>query len=335
MVKKIIVKKILTDEETELMKGQKLPKGYFKTIIRENVDVYTEDGIPLLRFRKKALPQKNVQDAYDNLIEHAKKVSRQRGVCAGAHRKDKKKGESNIIRSNIVGYFDNLTLMQKYLIKKNNLKKVNCRQTAFTANFPEKWQKVIPLIQDIGKQYKKLFPKQYAYQYRKAHQTVYVIKGTPFSTVTTNLNVQTAAHTDKGNLEKSFGNLVVIGKGNYKGGYTGYPQYGVAVDVQTGDFLAMNIHLLHGNTPIEGKPGEFERMSLVSYLREGIVNKCKDDKRILPANYFGEKGRKITPKPGRKRKTAKKSKKGKKNKTAKKGKGKKKTSKKKKIFGIF
>ena len=69
---------------------------------------------------------------------------------------NKKKGESNVIKSNIIGYFDNLTLMQKYLIKKNNLKKVNCRQTAFTANFPEKWQKVIPLIQDIGKQYKNI-----------------------------------------------------------------------------------------------------------------------------------------------------------------------------------
>ena len=67
----------------------------------------------------------------------------------------------------------------------------------------------------------------------------------------------------------------------------------VAVDVQTGDFLAMNIHLLHGNTPIEGKPGEFERLSLVSYLREGIVEKCKDDKRILPANYFVKKVEKL------------------------------------------
>ena len=52
MVKRLLLK-ILTDEETEMMKGRKLPKGYFKTILRENADVYTEDGIPLLRFRKK------------------------------------------------------------------------------------------------------------------------------------------------------------------------------------------------------------------------------------------------------------------------------------------
>ena len=34
-------------------------------------------------------------------------------------------------------------------------KKHYCRQTGFTADNPEKWAKIVPLMQDIDKQYKK------------------------------------------------------------------------------------------------------------------------------------------------------------------------------------
>ena len=30
-------------------------------------------------------------------------------------------------------------------------------------------------------------------------------------------------------------------EGKYKGGYTGFPQYGVCVDVRHGDFLGMDV----------------------------------------------------------------------------------------------
>ena len=224
--------------------------------------------------------------------------------------------------------------MQKYMVKKNNLKTPKCRQTGFTASEPEKWKKIVPLIQDIAEQYKKLFPEYYKYQFKQADKTVYRIPGTPFSTVTTNLNLQTAAHTDRGNLARSMGNLVVIEKGKYKGGYTGFPQYGVAVDVRSGDFLGMDIHQVHGNTPIESKDENHERLSLVSYLREKIVEKCQDDKKILPGDYFKDKKNKDKAKKkaaSAKKKAAKKTKK----KTPK-SKSKRKTAKKKsKILGIF
>ena len=284
MVKKVIVKKILSDEETEKIKGTVLPKGYFKQVFKEDIDVYTEDGKPLLRFRKGVLSQKNVDQAYENMIDHARKLTSNRGMTAGKQKGKKFTIKSNKpIRSNVMGYFDGTTIMQRYMIKKNNLKVPKCRQTGFTANNPEKWKKIVPLMQDIGKQYKNLFPKQYNYQLKQAKKTVYRIEGTPFSTLTTNLNLQTAAHTDRGNLDNSMGNLVVIEKGKYKGGYTGYPQYGVAVDVRSGDFLGMDIHQVHGNTPIEGKEGEYERLSLVSYLREKIVHYSPAaQRRLLP-----------------------------------------------------
>ena len=103
-------------------------------------------------------------------------------------------------------------------------------------------------------------------------------------TVTTNLNVQTGCHQDKGDFKKGFGNLVVIEKGHYSGGYIGFPEYGIGVDLRTGDFLGMNVHKLHANTPIESE-GEHERLSFVSYLREDLIKKTQEID-LLPIDYF-------------------------------------------------
>ena len=108
MVKKLIVKNI-TDEQLKELKGTKLPSNYFKTIIKEDVDVYTEDGKPLLKFRKNVLDRKIIDIAYDNMIDHAK-VSSQRGTYAN---KDKQKAHwktNEPVRSNIMGYYDTLSL---------------------------------------------------------------------------------------------------------------------------------------------------------------------------------------------------------------------------------
>ena len=64
----------------------------------------------------------------------------------------------------------------------------------------------------------------------------------------------------------------------YKGSHTGFPQYGVAVDCRQGDFLAMDVHQVHGNSPFEPQDETSQRISLVSYLREGIIKKCKGQK---------------------------------------------------------
>ena len=72
---------------------------------------------------------------------------------------------------------------------------------------------------------------------------------------------------------------MVIEKGApYKGSYTGFPQYGVAVDCRTGDFLAMDVHQVHANTTFEPQDETSQRVSLVSYLREGIIKRCGDQK---------------------------------------------------------
>ena len=45
-----------------------------------------------------------------------------------------------------------------------------------------------------------------------------------------------------------FGNLTVLERGKYHGGYTVFPQFGIGVDARSGDFLSMDVHQWHSNT---------------------------------------------------------------------------------------
>ena len=182
--------------------------------------------------------------------------------------------------SNILGYFDKWSISQKATFKNSGIRYPGpCRLCTYNVKFPEKWAKVVPLIKEIDEQYQKLCPKEHEDQLKAARSTPFHIRGTAFSTVTTNLNFRTAAHTDSGDWPTGFGNLVVIERGSpYKGAYTGFPQYGVAVDCRTGDFLAMDVHQIHGNSPMEPEDDTSQRLSLVNYLREGIIKKCGNQK---------------------------------------------------------
>jgi len=273
------VKKILTDEETEKSLRKFFVEKDFPLILREDADVFNEEGKLLLRFRKQVLSQKSLDKAYEGLKEVIKGKSRDRGVASGS-KPGLDTGEKKSVMSNIIGYFDKWTIGQKGTFKHSNIQKPGqCRFTSFNANYPEKFQQAIPLIKEIDEQYKQLCPEEYASQRKAARSTPFHIKGTSFSTVTTNLNFRTAAHQDTGDWPTGFGNLVVIERGSpYKGAYTGFPQYGVAVDCRNGDFVAMDVHQVHANTPLEPEDETSQRISLVSYLREGIVKNCGKQK---------------------------------------------------------
>jgi hypothetical protein len=84
------------------------------------------------------------------------------------------------------------------------------------------------------------------------------------------VNYQTATHTDKGDDDEGFGNLAVIEHGKYTGGETCFPQYGLGVDVRTGDILFMDVHQPHSNLPIVKKEEDTIRLSIVCYLRKKV-----------------------------------------------------------------
>ena len=268
------VKADLTDEQTEAMNGKILTNRAFKDVIDHDADVYTVDGKLLLRFRKNVLPKENIQSFYDAVIDFAHNKTATRGASSGSNVKDVKYNKP--IKSNIYGYFDQWTLFHKHIFKVLKMKPFSpVRVSRFTTEWPEKFKQCFPLIKNIDDMYKKLVPSSYKFQRSCADQTAFRIPDTAFTTFTTNISNQIGCHKDSGNLKESFGNLVVIEKGKYEGCFTGYPQYKVAVDVRMCDFVAMNIHQIHSNSPLRLKSDDAERLSIVCYLRQGVYENSK------------------------------------------------------------
>ena len=204
---------------------------------------------------------------------------------------------SNVSQSNIAGYYDRPD-RNNYNNNYNNKNKTKktlipmCRTTQFTKKNVEKWNNTIPLIKEADKLFKKLVPDRYKIQLDRANKTPkFQIANTAYSTITINYNWRTATHCDKGDLDEGFGNLIVLEKSksksklksksknsensdgyieDYSGGYLGFPRWGICVDVRQGDFLAMDVHEFHSNTPIIGDG----RLSVVCYLRKKMIN-CK------------------------------------------------------------
>ena len=212
---------------------------------------------------------------------------------------------NNQVASMPIGYFD----------ADNKMCKLPCRLTHFTRTNFEKYQEGFKFLQKIDSLYKKLTPKEYKRQLDRSNKKPHLkIPGTSFSTITINRNFRTALHRDAGDFREGFGNLTVIERGKYHGGYTVFPQFGVGINLRNNDFVAMDVHQWHSNTPMYeteedkaynesipkvykdnpgiGTAGIYElytRISFVCYLREKIL-KCPDviDPRFLTKSGHGK-----------------------------------------------
>jgi hypothetical protein len=149
------------------------------------------------------------------------------------------------------------------------------RATSYTAREPEKFAMAYPFLQTLAKGFKDLLPWRYNNQMEAAKRVDprFLVPETPFTTITVNKTFRTAAHYDAGDLTTGLSNLLVLSNnGNYTGGYLIAPEYRVAVNVRPGDLLLINNHeVMHGNTPIVLGDEEAERVSLVCYFREKML----------------------------------------------------------------
>lgn len=304
------VKKNISDEKMDAMKGKFIQPSQIDFIIKDNADVYAVDsdsdsdsdsvsdsetvgkGVKsgskngkklLIRFRKNKLTKSKIEDFYENVIEFAEIETTARGVASGS--KNRITGLNPKIKSNVLGYIDKLSVSQKAILKRKGVKILPVRETRFTRDYPDKYAKVVPLVKEIDEYYEKYAPDYYKKQKQKANQTPFKICGTSFTTVTTNVNFQTAIHKDKGDDEEGFGNLVVIEKGKYSGAETCFPQYGIGVDVRYGDVLYMNVHEWHANLPMKKSGEDAKRLSIVCYLRYNLWDMTKHMSKNTMANH--------------------------------------------------
>ena len=280
------VKKNITDAGMEKYKHQFVTPSQIDLIINGDADVFAvtdrigerhHDGRLLLKFRKGKLSKDKIDTFYENMIDFARTTSTNRKLTSGLRTKTRSKKEKDLAAmTNIVGYFDSLGPSQKMLLKKHGVKlNPAVRETRFNMLYPDKFKKLIPLIREIDSYYEKNVPDHYKRQHRKAKQTYFKIADTAFTTVTTNVNYKTTIHTDRGDDAEGFGNLVVIERGKYTGGETCFPQYGIGVNVRTGDVLFMVVHEWHGNLPIHLENKDAVRLSIVCYLRHRLWEKTR------------------------------------------------------------
>lgn len=346
--KEVIVKPVMTNDEIKAREGTYFSEKEVDKIYDEDVDVYridpdTGDKKLLLKFRKNVFSDKEIKIGWEGFYQTAA-ASRNRGAAAGPidlksmywkkrnpveitkwstrymqNGKLSKMRVNNNVMSSVLGFFEKTPFMG-----------LPCRLTSYTQRFFKQYKHGIPFIEAIDDKFKKLVPDAHAEQYAAAsRKPMYRIANTAFSSVTLNRNFRTALHMDDGDFRQGFGNLSVIERGEYSGGCTLMPQYGIGVDVRTGDFLAMDVHQWHCNTELHETPEQakrnkelpdiykddptigtqgatknYTRISFVCYLREKLRN-CQesDTRKYYKKIHFDQKkgtlGKTKTRKHGR------------------------------------
>ena len=101
------------DDKLEKVMDKKLKRSDIKDFIHDDADVYTKEGKLLLRFRKNKLSKEMTDEFYENVINFAVKKTANRGSASGS--KSKNVYDNPKIMSNILGYFDKLSPIQKLM----------------------------------------------------------------------------------------------------------------------------------------------------------------------------------------------------------------------------
>jgi hypothetical protein len=203
---------------------------------------------------------------FEEWVESTKKLS-EAEMIAEANRVIKKyvcaTTYANGVMSGIAGWFDRYPRIPFG------------RATSYTAREPEKFAMAYPFLQSLAKGFKDLLPWRYNNQMEAAKKLDprFLVPETPFTTVTVNKSFRTACHFDAGDLTSGLSNLLTLtNNGNYRGCHLVAPEYRVAVNPRPGDLLLINNHeVMHGNTQIELLDEEAERISLVVYFREKML----------------------------------------------------------------
>ena len=170
---------------------------------------------------------------------------------------------ANSVHSGIAGWFDRYPRIPYG------------RATSYTRDHFDKFKMSYPFLQQLAQGFKDLLPWRYNNQMQAASKLdkSYLVPETPFTTITVNKSFRTACHFDAGDLNSGLSNLLTLSNnGNYTGCYLVAPEYRVAINIRPGDLLLINNHeVMHGNTEIVCHDEIAERISLVCYFREKML----------------------------------------------------------------
>ena len=280
----------------------------FNDIINEDCDLYNKDtGDLVFSFKKKVIP-KELYDIDPKIVKHSKDGSVNRGNAAGSattsgllkgkenwsakpkYLCDKdgnkiqdgeaghtaffryedgrisKRARSNTVSSQSIGGF-------------NRNAALPCRLTYFTKNNLEEYKSIFPLTTYISDLYFSYVPDKWLNQFSKYENSPkeYVIPDSNFSTLTINQDFRTASHKDSGDCKTGLTCFTVKNCGSWSGGELCFPNYELGLNIEEGDLLLFNPHVIHSNNSLKGSG----RMSFVLYLRDKM-DRCYEGKHALP-----------------------------------------------------
>lgn len=140
------------------------------------------------------------------------------------------------------------------------------RLSAWTATHMAEYEAAWPCLQKASDLLRACYPHHWQRQMARAAAADARIGNTAFSTATVNWRFRSALHADKGDFKDGMGCIFMQTTGE-GGGELLFPEYGLAVRMQTGDVLFFNPHLWHCTAPFSD---DNERISVVCYFREKL-----------------------------------------------------------------
>jgi hypothetical protein len=165
----------------------------------------------------------------------------------------------------------------------------------------DKFKLCYPYMRKLNSLFAELVPERYGRQKKVAKsidKRFIVAEDTAFSTITVNKNYRTTAHRDGANYTPGFSNLSTVTKGDigWEGGLFVLPEYRIAVNLRPGDALLVdNAGIIHGNTEMIPPAGldieDMERISMVSYMRDGMQELKSKEYEDARREYVTERSR--------------------------------------------
>lgn len=278
-------------------------------IFRGNIDIFAvEKGkkILIVSLRKGVFTDKELEDAYPSFrhfYEETNYWSDNRGGYSGQMERKhnilsdgtiSRQGRCLSVPSGMAGYQEQIGGRWKFP-----------RETAFLQHHPEKWEKIVPVLQKTSLRMSKepAMKKRYMAQKEAVNKTCsdYIVKNSVFTTIAVNNCVAAAYHQDSRDLKEGMGAMLVYRRGTYEGFELVIPEYGFALDMQHGDLVFFNPCIWHANFLPRSSVGEqhedWERISVVMYFRASLT-KALPPEEALAKVKARENLRLVEPLPG-------------------------------------
>lgn len=258
------MKSLIVSKKSKKVEGIMAQEDDYSVLLDEDCVVKRDDGSLLCILLKGALSKKNVVSAW-TAVSKDDFYTYNRGTASGAdvivRNKTMAVRPIDEVQSGIVGYFER-TPRFPY-----------CRACSWNQSNPEKMDLLIPLVEEVDALMKSHAPERYEKQALAAYQTHrdFMIGKSNFSTLTINKNFRTAYHKDKGNLKDGISAMAVIRQGKWKGANLCFPEYEVAVKLDSLDLIIFDPHEYHGNTELYKLTPDAVRCSIVFYFREKMT----------------------------------------------------------------